>query len=291
MSKSALRKKNKGAYTSPFSGVGTEFYPLGISPDLSGLVLHETGFLPCNDWWNFPNVLSPFWRLIYDFQKGHTVIFKHCEYPLSPEHLMLIPDYQLFNCRGTTAVASFWMAFSTCRRLAPAQAIPILLRPTALEMGLINAMPRFFRKPEEKAHRLSIFHHSLALLNLVLDRPELSWLNQSKQENIVSVVRHIERAFSEPLTIPQLAKMAGLSVRGFSKAFKASQGITAARFITRERVREAAQLLANTGKTLDEIASVTGFPNRYYFGRVFKQVTGESPAFFRNYHGASIVNE
>ena len=75
MSDSALRLRNRGAYSKPFSGVGVEFFPLGVPPDHSGLVLYEAGYLPANDWWNFPNVLSPFWRLYYNARKGHRVIF------------------------------------------------------------------------------------------------------------------------------------------------------------------------------------------------------------------------
>jgi len=76
MSYSAIRKRNCGCYTIPFSGVGMEFFPLGVPPDLSGVVLHEAGFLAKNDWWSFPNVLGPFWRLYYNSRPGHKVVFR-----------------------------------------------------------------------------------------------------------------------------------------------------------------------------------------------------------------------
>jgi len=285
MSKSVLRKKNRGAYTSPFSGVGMEYYPLGVNPDLSGLVLHETGFIQNNDWWIFPNVLSPFWRLMYNFKKGHKVVFKHGEYQVTPDHIMLIPDQQLFNCYGTTSVPTLWMAFSVSRRLNPSQKVPILLRPSTAEMEITRTTAGFFRLPGKEENRRNIFHHSLALLNIVLNRPELRWLDHPSQKNILSVARHIETNPSTQLAIPQLARMAGLSVRGFSKAFKRHQGTTAAKYISRVRVREAAQLLANSTETVDVIAEKTGFPNRDYLSRVFKKVTGESPGLFRHKHG------
>ena len=40
MSDSALRLRNRGAYSSPFSGVGVDFFPLGVPPDHSGFVFH-----------------------------------------------------------------------------------------------------------------------------------------------------------------------------------------------------------------------------------------------------------
>jgi transcriptional regulator GlxA family with amidase domain len=51
------------------------------------------------------------------------------------------------------------------------------------------------------------------------------------------------------------------------------------------RIREAARLLLQTDKTIDAIAELTGFPNRAYFSRVFRQVIDEAPARFRRKHG------
>ncbi len=222
---------------------------------------------------------------MYNFKKGHKVIFKHGEYPVTPNHIMLIPDQQLFNCYGTTSVPTFWMAFSVSRRLNISQKVPILIRPNPAEMEIIKAITGFFRHTGNEEKRRCIFHYSLALLNIVLNRHELQWLDQPVQNNILSVIRHIEKEPANQLTIPQLARMSGLSVRGFSKAFKRSQGTTAAKFISRVRVREAAQLLANSTETVDIIAERTGFPNRDYFSRVFKKITGESPGLFRQKHG------
>jgi YesN/AraC family two-component response regulator len=39
-----------------------------------------------------------------------------------------------------------------------------------------------------------------------------------------------------------------------------------------------------TEETLDAIAEECGFPNRAYFSRVFKRVTGDAPAGFRTKH-------
>ena len=262
-----------------------EFYPLGVTPDLSGMVLHESGYIACNDWWIFPNVMSPFWRLHYNFQNGHKVIFPSREYTITPEHIMLIPDHQLFHCYGTERVSTFWLTFSTTRRLHPDQKIPVLLRPNTAEMELIHRVTEFYSPRPASRNRSRIFHYSLALLNIVLERPELRWLDQPLQANIIKVIRHIEHAFSSSLAIPDLARMSGMSVRGFSKAFKRHQGSSTVKFITQVRVREAAQLLANSQETVDTIAEKTGFPNRDYFSRVFKKITGESPGLFRQQHG------
>lgn len=62
------------------------------------------------------------------------------------------------------------------------------------------------------------------------------------------------------------------------------------RFIEQVGIREACNLLANTAQSPDEIADKTGFPNRACLLRVFKCVTGESPAHFRHDHAVCVVN-
>ena len=287
MSDSTLRLRNRGAYTSPFSGVGVEFFPLGVPPDHSGFVLHEAGYLARNDWWDFPNVLSPFWRLYYNFRQGHKVIFSHGEVELTPESLVVIPDRQLFHCRGFKPVPNLWLAFNVTRRLAPCQPIPIVLRPTPTERSLMRDFSRLFSDddPSQSRNRDSIFHAATALLHIVLSRSEIQW-RHSVPAAVVQTIQYIEEHYALPTVIPQLARMADLSTEALSRSFKKHQGETIGRFIVKVRVREAAHLLTHTDVRIEEIAERTGFSNRAYLSRVFHRVTGESPARFRQRHGS-----
>jgi transcriptional regulator GlxA family with amidase domain len=48
------------------------------------------------------------------------------------------------------------------------------------------------------------------------------------------------------------------------------------------RIRRAQALLIDTRVTLDEVAEVTGFADAVHFGRTFRQLTGTTPAAWRN---------
>ena len=96
--------------------------------------------------------------------------------------------------------------------------------------------------------------------------------------------QHIEVRLRTRLTSPALAKLAGLSVAGFNRAFRRHFGCASARYVTEMRVREAARLLLQSHANIDAIAEQSGFANRAYFSRVFKQVTDEGPAGFRSKH-------
>lgn len=276
-----LRKQNAGSYSSPFTGVGTHFLPLGILPDHSGFVLHETGYLPRNNWWNFTKVLSPFWRFYYNFQKGHKVMSKGFEIELTPENIILIPDQQLFNSIGTKPVPHFWMAFSPARRIDIRQKLPIMLKPDKDELGIIRKIAGLYNNSAECSDRQRVFHLSMALLNIVLSRPEIRWQNHDSPR-LEKASRFIEENFSSSISIPDTARKAGMSHPVFIRAFRRYQGVTPIRFLLQTRVRKAADMLANTDLTIEDIAEQAGFPNRAYMSRIFKKITGVSPALFRN---------
>jgi AraC family transcriptional regulator of arabinose operon len=264
--------------------VGVEFFPAGVLPDQSGLVLHEAGYLVANSRWNFPNVLSPFWRLYYNSAPGHKVVFAHGEYPLTPEHLVLIPDHKLFHCVGRVPVPHWWITFSVSRHLDLGQPIPILLRPTHVELDLLRQLAACFTGIGT-GDSVSIMHTALALLHLVVIRPEVRWQPSGVPAGLLRAFQKIETDYAQPLHLNDLARVAGLCTGRFVQLFKSWRGVSPRRFLSQVRVREAANLLANADLTLDDIAEATGFPNRYYMSRVFKRIIGESPAKFRRTHG------
>jgi AraC family transcriptional regulator, arabinose operon regulatory protein len=283
VSDSVKERVNVGAYDRPFSGVGIEFAPLGVQPDRTGITLHESGHLPANSDWSFPSVFSPFWRLYYNEQRGHCVYFGDWIVELTPRHMVLIPPHVFFHCVGTNPVSTLWLTFSFTRKLHPGVDVPALLPPRDTELCLIRDLKRLIAEDETWEPVDSIHRNSLALLQVVLARPELSW-QPPLPENLVRVLRHIEENTGSVLANPDLARLAGLSEAGFNRAFRRHFSTTPARYVTEMRVREAARLLLQTGDSMDTVAEKTGFPNRAYFSRVFKKVTGEGPAGFRRKH-------
>ena len=277
------RRVNVGAYERPFSGVGIEYDPLGVKPDRTGLTLHEAGFLPANAHWNFPGVFSPFWRLYYNSSRGHCVLFGEQMTELTPEHLILIPPHCLFHCLGCNPVGNFWLAFSFTRKLHAEVAPPVCLTPHDTELCLIRDLRELILANPDWDPTDIIHRHSLALLQVVLSRSELRWQTPIP-DNFERVRQHIENRLRTRLGSSALAKLAGLSVAGFNRVFRTHFGTSPARYVTEMRVREAARLLLQGDDTIDAIADKAGFPNRAYFSRVFKQVTGEAPAGFRRKH-------
>jgi AraC-like DNA-binding protein len=75
--------------------------------------------------------------------------------------------------------------------------------------------------------------------------------------------------------------MAHMSPAYFCRFFKATTGDTATEYILRLRVDMSADLLANSAKSVTDIAYAVGFSSHSYYDRVFKRLMGMTPLEYR----------
>ena len=100
------------------------------------------------------------------------------------------------------------------------------------------------------------------------------------------VLRYIDAHLDEPLENARLAAFVHASESHFIRLFRRVVGCTPARHVQERRVSHAADLLARTNLTIDEIAERCGFANRFHFSRVFAQRMVEPPGRYRALHGS-----
>lgn len=95
------------------------------------------------------------------------------------------------------------------------------------------------------------------------------------------VIEYISEHYCEKIYIEKLSDMISVSPDYFTKMFKDSIGKTPIEYINGLRVNEAMRQLAETEKTMAEIADGIGFCNPNYFHKIFKQYMGTSPLNYR----------
>lgn len=98
------------------------------------------------------------------------------------------------------------------------------------------------------------------------------------------VKRACERLDSDlggKLSLQQIAAEFDLSVSHFSRAFRVSTGLPPHRWLLRQRVKTAKQLMTVRDLPLSEIAISAGFANQAHFTRVFSALAGVSPGAWR----------
>lgn len=114
-------------------------------------------------------------------------------------------------------------------------------------------------------------------------------LNRSEQalrsfEAFERTVAYIEAHYHEPVTIPQLARLEGMSTSRFERHFKRTFQTTPIDYITQIRIRHASRLLVTTTTPIVEIALQCGFYDHSHFTRHFKKALGVSPLRYRKTH-------
>lgn len=89
------------------------------------------------------------------------------------------------------------------------------------------------------------------------------------------------------LTVAEIAEACGLSRSHFTRAFRASTGLTPHAWLQRHRIERARDLLRQSAAPLPEIAVALGFADQSHFTRVFSRLVGESPAAWRRRRSAA----
>jgi transcriptional regulator GlxA family with amidase domain len=102
-----------------------------------------------------------------------------------------------------------------------------------------------------------------------------------KSDRIQSALDFARRNLRAPLSVEQLAEVANLSPRQFSRAFRAETGQSPAKAVENLRV-EAARLLMEDGQLpIDTVARETGFADRERMRRAFLRAFGQPPQAIR----------
>lgn len=101
--------------------------------------------------------------------------------------------------------------------------------------------------------------------------------SNSSMAKIYDVIDYIENNYSNKISINTLSDIAGLSTSQFRKKFKEIYEISPLEYINRLRIENAKDLLRSEIYTQDEIATLCGFENVYYFNKVFKKYTNITP--------------
>lgn len=246
--------------------------------------------------WNTPGVQSSFWRFYQNDADGAALdLPAGGSFPLQAGRLYLIPAGVRFSCGGPAApVGHFYAHFDVI-------GLPgVVLR--ALFAAPLGLRKEVARDLEETARRLAgavgaagrtdlllqcrikaLLYETFALVFAGLpDAERERWTARSAAlAPVRPALDLVEADIAGALTNDRLARCCHLSPDHFARTFKARVGQTPARYVQERRVMLAAQRLLFSSDSIERVAADTGFPNRFYFSRVFAAHVGVSPAAYR----------
>lgn len=133
----------------------------------------------------------------------------------------------------------------------------------------------------ETASGLEDLEQRLIIAGLdVMNKIEVSMRHRYGKE-MSKAVRYINEHLSENIKLKDLAGHVGMNESYLSSLFKQTIGVNFSDYVNQQRIESAKKLIAESDKSMYEIAHEVGYSSESYFSRIFKQIEGISPAKFK----------
>ena len=128
----------------------------------------------------------------------------------------------------------------------------------------------------------------LEALLLQIHKARLTPNESIPQQKILLVTKAIRSSSKSYWDFTKTAREMNISLAHFRRIFKQITGSAPQHYLNEIRLRKAATLLRETSEPIKLIADKTGFKDRFYFSRRFKQQFNISPAAYRREFGITI---
>jgi transcriptional regulator GlxA family with amidase domain len=81
--------------------------------------------------------------------------------------------------------------------------------------------------------------------------------------------------------VDEMMRSSGLPERSFKRRFRNATGLSPMDYVQRARIEHAKQLLENSPRPVDEIATEIGYEDAAFFRKLFKRITTLTPSAYR----------
>lgn len=208
-------------------------------------------------------------------------------YPVLPGSIIITRPYEYHHCvyHSDRLHKHFWMLFS-CN--GNEELFDLFFNRRAGDRNLLVLPPdkteRFFalchrmtKKEDDKLTALSDFFELMRLLKSA---------DSANPENVYPsdvefAIKHIGDNFASPVTVSEIAHLAGVSVNTLERHFSETLGKSPSRYLLDKRLSYAAFLLSK-GENVTEASEKSGFSDYSRFISVFKKNYGITPLKYKN---------
>ncbi|QZE14998.1 AraC family transcriptional regulator [Halosquirtibacter laminarini] len=267
----------------------------------------------CRYWWlqhwEFNELSFPYWRIYHNSEEGAVIMYDNKTYQLTPDKIVMIAPNTSYATRlhnykipqNGYELKGGRIGSSECfEKMQKEKYIQHFFIHFNIGMPYDNIAPGVFvydltdhfkekievlKQHLNHEHTRFTFYANLVIRSLVSDLlsslPESSWNLISNDFRILEVLSHIETNLNEDLSNISLSNIAGMAPNAFIRLFTKEISTSPQKYVKRKRIDRACVYLHHSNLTIDEVAWQTGFADRYHFSRIFKEITGISPARYK----------
>jgi AraC-like DNA-binding protein len=153
-----------------------------------------------------------------------------------------------------------------------------------------NILQLFFEiiqsvKEEKTGHQQVIAATTILMVSKILSViRNQEFAGKSIERTIQKACLYFRENLNKNINIEKLAQELNVGYSYFRQMFRKYTGISPTQYHLSLRIQKARNLLVSTDQSFKEIAIDLGFESYFYFSRIFKDKTGQSPMEFRKEH-------
>lgn len=275
------------------------------------LSLLYAGFKRVETWWNFQDVISPFYRLYYIKEGEGTVYMNQTSYKLSANQLFLIPKFAFHSYACNDFMDHYYICFfddmagkngiqnPLCMNFqAEASPWDLSLIERYMQLnpgkGLSTPDPKQYDNDRILYEKQSTTNSSRLAANIESDGILLQLFSRfmtdaciqnpmtnNLYEKMDQVIHYINKNLDKRIAVTELANRMCVTPDHCSRIFKKVMGLPPCEYIQMKRIERAQTLLLTTQLPIVQIAERVGIHSLSQFSRLFSKLTQCSPREYR----------
>lgn len=284
---------------------------VSYSPNDLSLPLLYADYARVETWWNYQDVISPFYRLYLITNGRGKVYINQKGYELLPGQLFLIPKFAFHSYECDDFMEHYYICFFDetpgGKGISNPMKMNFQLDATSMDYAL---MERFLTLNPFKSLPTSDPKHYDNDRNIYTKEEEVSVSTFSSQvessgillqlfsrfiteeclriqeanslyEKLDVTIQYINKHLDERILVATLADLMCITPDHFSKVFKRIIGMPPCEYIQMKRIERAQTLLLTSHLSVIEIAEKVGISNLSQFSRLFSKLVRCSPREYR----------
>ncbi len=242
-----------------------------------GILQYE--YLPEVKNWNFTNSYGYFWRFYHNC--GAVTQFIDLDGRIiapGMDEFVLIPPLTRFSTRNQGTFTHLFAHFTApeyFNRVSPGVYLLQLKEPPAT--GYLSS--------EQIPPEIRYLHIQRQIIDALLSLPSEAINPRARakapDERIRKAVELMKLQLDRPSDNAGISRRIGLSANSLNRLFLQEYGMPPQQFQRMLRIEKAMVLLRTTDHSIEQIASMLGFADRYHFSKIFKRILMVNPAAFR----------
>lgn len=243
----------------------------------------EVRVMFCRNWqvdhWAYSSLAAAYWRLYYNPEPGAQVEFQGRKIQLYGEKIFLIAPDTDCSCQSLQSFEHFFIHFHANPPYDFCRPGIYSFEPDAGFMRRLNQCKELLEFEDNSRH-IAMLALSLCV-EALLYLPEDALGPEITDARVLDAIRYMTQNLGEKISNTELARKMNMNTNSFINLFKRCCGMPPQKFLNRKRIQLSSVYLRRTGKSIEEIADVCGFCDRYHFSKSFRNVHGMGPGEFR----------